>query len=422
MMSNDFPLPETIIAVRLHGAGFDRLSVDRIPLPRPNADQLLARVDAAGVCASNLKLIAQGSDHTFLNGWDLSQHPIQLGDEGCVTIVESGRNLASRFPVGGRYVIQPAVDVAPIRHRERYRNQAAGMQKVAVGYSLPGHLAEYMIIPEEVIAGECLLPIPDRAMPYFAAALCEPISCVVSAHDRHIHVRQATPFAPREPRLGLLSGGCAMVVGAGPMGRMHAEAALRFRPKHLIVVDIDAARLAWIDQNLRERAQAVGTQLHTVLSAASEALLRQITGGHGADDIIIAVGNPPLQEQAQQWLARGGVLDLFAGLKRGEHRIGLDTLRVHYDEIKVVGSSGGTPADMAATLRLITQGDFQVSRHLALVGSLDQFPRALAMVKNTETEGKIVLYPQIRTTALQPATGWSGPDEEAWIAARISLG
>ena len=417
-MSDFLPLPATITSVRLHGAGFDQLRVDHIPLPRPNAHQLLARVDAAGVCASNLKLIAQGSDHTFLNGWDLAQNPIQLGDEGCVTVVEAGDQVAERFPVGGRYVIQPAVDVAPINHRERYRNRGAGMEKVAVGYSLPGHLAEYMIIPEEVIAGECLIPVTDTTMPYFAAALCEPISCVVSAQDRHVHLRQASPLAPREARLGVLPGGCVLVVGAGPMGRMHAEATLRFRPKLLIVVDIDAGRLAWIDQNLAPRAQAAGTQLHTVLSAGSEALLRQLTAGRGADDIIIAVGNAKLQEQAQQWLARGGVLDLFAGLKRGEHHIPLDTLRVHYDEMKVVGSSGGTPADMLATLKLIAHGDFDVARHMALVGSLDQLPRALEMIKKTETEGKIVLYPHIRATPLQAAVGWTGQDERAFLAER----
>ena len=73
-------------------------------------------------------------------------------------------------------MIQPAVDVPPMRFQERYRNNAAGMMKVAVGYTLPGHLAEFMLVTEEVIAGECLLPVPDSNLPFFAAALCEPIS------------------------------------------------------------------------------------------------------------------------------------------------------------------------------------------------------------------------------------------------------
>src|SRR6185295_8164735 len=92
-MNTAQPLPKTMMAVRLHGAGFENLRVETIPVPEPNADQLLVRVDAAGVCASNLKLIAQGSDHPFINGWDLTQFPIQLGDEGCVTVTTAGRNV-----------------------------------------------------------------------------------------------------------------------------------------------------------------------------------------------------------------------------------------------------------------------------------------------------------------------------------------
>jgi len=402
-------------AVRLHGIGFENVRVETVPVPQPDPGQLLVRVDAAGVCASNLKLIAQGSAHTFLNGWDLARFPIQLGDEGCVTVVAAGRDVADRFPLGRRYVIQPAVDVAPIGFRERYRDGAAGMTKVAVGYTLPGHLAEYMLVPEEVIAGECLLPIDDEQMPYFAAALCEPISCAISAQARHLHLAQASPHSPREARLGLLPGGIAMVVGAGPMGRMHAEAALRFKPKHLIVVDVAEARLGWVKEHLTERAVRQGTALHAVLSAHSLATLRRVSQRRGADDLIIAVGNPKLQQDAQQWLAPGGVLDLFAGLKRGEHEIALDTLRVHYDEIRVMGTSGGAPADIAETLRLIATGDLRPGTHMTTVGSLDQFPRALEMVKNTETEGKIVLYPGIRSTPLRSAVRWTAEDERAFL-------
>jgi NADPH:quinone reductase-like Zn-dependent oxidoreductase len=80
-MKDALEIPKTMLAVRLHGAGFEHLRVEEIPVPQPGDDQLLVRVDAAGVCASNLKLIAQGSDHTFINGWDLARFPIQLGDE-----------------------------------------------------------------------------------------------------------------------------------------------------------------------------------------------------------------------------------------------------------------------------------------------------------------------------------------------------
>jgi threonine dehydrogenase-like Zn-dependent dehydrogenase len=414
-MKIETQLPDSMLAVRLHGPSFNNVTLDKVPVPRPNDNQLLVRVDAAGVCASILKLVAQGDAHTFLNGWDLTKFPIILGDEGSVTVVATGKNLAKTYPIGQRCAVQPAVDHTPINNRERYRNSGEGMTKVAVGYSLPGHLAEYMLIPEEVLVADCLLPLPSEDIPFFAGALCEPLSCVISAQERHVHLLQASPMSPRVPRLGLLKNGIAMVIGAGPLGRMHAEAALRYKPRHLLVVDILDERLRWIREVLIPKTAGTATTVHAVLSDQSVAFLHEISGGRGADDIIVAVGRREIQIAAQQWLARDGVLNLFGGLKRGEHVIDLDTLRVHYDGMKLVGSSGGSPADMAQAIRMVAERKFDPGQHLAMVGSLDQFPKALKMVEEAKTDGKIVLYPQIRPTELIAVHGWGRSEEQEFL-------
>ena len=75
------------------GAGFENLAVCEVPVPDMGPNQLLARVDAAGVCTSILKLIDQGAKHQFINGWDMEKWPLILGDEGAVTIVKVGENL-----------------------------------------------------------------------------------------------------------------------------------------------------------------------------------------------------------------------------------------------------------------------------------------------------------------------------------------
>lgn len=414
----EIPLPDTMQAVRLHGKGPENIRVESIPVPQPNDHQVLVRVDAAGVCSSILKLVAQGSDHTFINGWDLAKFPIIMGDEGCVTVVKAGKAVADRYPVGKRYATQPAVDHPPINYRERYRRKGEGMEKVAIGYSLPGHLSDYMLITEEALAAQCLVPLPSNTIPCFAGALCEPLSCVISAQDRHIHLHQDSPLAPRVPRLGLLKGGITLIIGAGPMGRLHAEAALRFAPRHLIVMDIIEERLKWIRSALAAKAKHVNTTLHTALSAEGPDLVKRLSGGKGADDIIAAVGIRKVQIEAQQWLAKGGVLNLFGGLKRGEHILELDSLRVHYDEIRLCGSSGGCPADVAEALRMVAAGEIDPGRHLDMVGSLDQFPKALEMIRNATVEGKVVLYPRIRQTDLRRVENWTRTDETRFLEER----
>ncbi len=156
-----FKVPEKMLAVRLAGRGFENLRVEEVDVSEVGGNQLLARVDAAGVCTSILKIISQGSEHPYINGWDLSKWPVILGDEGSVTIVKVGKNLQDRYRVGQRFAIQPAVDLPPINYRERYRDNADGMKKCAVGYTLGGNLAEYILIQEEVIEGQCLIPLPD---------------------------------------------------------------------------------------------------------------------------------------------------------------------------------------------------------------------------------------------------------------------
>ena len=66
-------------------------------------------------------------------------------------IVEVGGDLTGQWSTGQRCAVQPAVDIAPINHLERYDDDGRGVTKVAVGYSLPGLLAEYIPITEEML-------------------------------------------------------------------------------------------------------------------------------------------------------------------------------------------------------------------------------------------------------------------------------
>ena len=75
-------------------------------------------------------------------------------------------------------------------------------------------------------------------------------------------------------------------------------------------------------------------------------------------------------------------------------------------------------ADIAEALRLIASGEIDAGRHMTMVGSLDQLPNALQMMKNTETEGKIVLYPHIRPTPLLPAKNWKWENEQKFLMER----
>jgi threonine dehydrogenase-like Zn-dependent dehydrogenase len=418
--ARDWTVPSTMKALILSGTGFDSLAVREVPVPRPGPRQLLARVDAAGVCTSILKILAQGAAHPYFNGWDPARWPVILGDEGSLTLVAIGSELQRQYLVGQRFAIQPAVDLGPINHRERYRDNARGMVKTAVGYTLGGNLAQYLLIQEEVLEGGCLLPLPDDDLPYFAVSMGEPISCVYSAQERQVHILKDTPFSPRLARLGILEGGATVIIGAGPMGLMHAELALRQRPRLLLVCDKIADRLARATRTLGQKAAAAGVQLVTVLPDELKSRLHQLTNGAMADDLILAVGINAVQQQALELLGKGGVANLFGGLPRGQHLLQVDALRIHYDEIKLVGSSGGAPSDLAATLQAIQRGDIDPGHYVFGVGGLQHAPRVLRMIEENRIEGKVILYPHAEIEELMLGLEhWDGGREAELLNQRL---
>jgi threonine dehydrogenase-like Zn-dependent dehydrogenase len=417
MPKDSISYPDEMRALVLDGTGFEHLQIRDMPVPRPGPQQMLARVDAAGICTSNIKLVEQGPKHSLLYGWDLTRYPLILGDEGSVTLVEVGEELRGNYRPGERFVIQPAIDHPPINHRERYQDDAKGVEKIAVSYTLAGHLAEYILITEEILAGKCLIPLPDETIPFAHAAMAEPLSCVISAQDHHVHLTQENPLAARGVMKGLKQGGVTMIIGSGAMGRMHIDLALSYRPRAIVATDLIAERLERVRQLFAARAEKLGITLHAVNPSTEDVqkLVNGLTGHRGADDVIVAVGSGKAIEIAQAFTARGAVLNLFGGLKKGEDVIGLDTSIVHYQEVNVTGSSGGSPWDVVRTLELMASGEINAGAHITRIGDLDHAIKFLEMVKAQEIDGKAVVYPHRRTDEIMAVSSWAAKDEHAYL-------
>ena len=104
-------------------------------------------------------------------------------------------------------------------------------------------------------------------MPLAHAAMSEPLSCVVSAQEHHMHLTQSSPLAAREAVKGLKRGGVTVIVGAGAMGRMHVDLAFAYRPRAIVVADFLEARLQLVRKLFEARAAKAGVVLHTVHAA-----------------------------------------------------------------------------------------------------------------------------------------------------------
>lgn len=412
-------LPATMRAFMLDGQGPDHARIHRIATPRPGPGQLVGRVDAAGICSSVNKVIAQGSTHSLMHGWDLAEHPATLGDEGVITVVAVGEGLTDRFRPGERHAVQPAVDAAPVTNRNWYPRHGDGIRKIAIGYTLPGLLAEFVLIGQEAIDSGCLIAVPDAGVPAAHAAIAEPISCVISAHAHHLHLTQPDPRRARHTILGLRPGGVVVIIGAGAMGRMHADVAVGAGPAAVIVADHHDRRLEIVRTHFAERARRLGVSLLTVNPEETDlrALVAGTTGGAMADDVIVAAGNPGAIEAAQRLVARHGVLSLFGGLSPDDAIVGLDGRAIHYGEFSVTGSSGGGPHDLAVAIELMASGRIDPALHISHVGDLEHTADFLSMIGDRTNDGKAVVYPNHRLATIRAVVGWTADDERALLGA-----
>jgi len=404
-------IPDTMMALQLTGVGMDTVEFREVGVPRPEPDQVLCRVECAAACASDNKIIDQGPEHSLMHGWDPGKWPVTLGHEGCVTAVEVGRNWEDKIQVGHRYAVQPAVPSAPSRHRTRYAGEGRGIRKIAVGYTLPGLFAEYVIIDPEVIACSCLVPVPDGSLPHFACALSEPISCVVAAQQHTTHVVKESPDTPRRAHLGLLPGGTTLVLGAGPMGLWHIEIAMSYEPATIIVSEPNDARRETARRFFATRARQAGIELVLTTPDALEHVIADVTGGRGVDDCIVALGIKAVQEKSFDYLGVGGVTNFFGGVKADDRMISVDARRIHYESISVVGSSGSDPSDIAETLELLAARKIQPGNYVAAAGGLDAARDLIEAVRAQRMEGKGVIYPGARRP-LAEVESWSAEQEQ----------
>jgi threonine dehydrogenase-like Zn-dependent dehydrogenase len=398
VISEKNQIPETMQAIVLEGVGEKYLKLKNVKVPECSDNQILGRVDAVNACASDNKLIEQGGEHPLMHGWEVSKYPIIIGHEGVITVVKVGNKLKEQYSLGQKFAIQPAIPCGPLSHIERYKKKARRIDKIAVGYTLPGLFAEYVLIPEEVIMTGCLLPFPNENISYFGGALAEPISDVISAHENIVHVLKDSPTSNRRVEIGVKKEGFTLIIGAGPMGLMHLEIALNSQPSKIIVSELLSHRKKRAEKLFQEKAKNLGISIIFTDPERLESVIKMETDNRGVDDAIIALGIAKVQEESLKYLARGGVATFFGGTPYKDRIIKIDTHRIHYDGVKAVGSSGSDPSDVARALEMIALGKVDPGNYVVRCGGLDAAISLIKSVRRKEIDGKGVIYPHTRST------------------------
>jgi len=316
------PLPSPNLAWNSYGKGIESIGVDGKPepaeIPDPAPNQLLIRIDAVGLCFSDVKLITQGGDHPKLYGRDLATEPTRLGHEATVTVVEVGSDLASDYHPGQRLAIQPDIHVDG--------------RSSAYGYTIPGGLIQYHLIGPEVLDaddGAYVIDVADQ-IGYAAAALSEPWACVEASYTQRRRL---------EPKVG----GTMWIVGTPGDEAVYDASRGLDAPATIIVSDLSESNRAMVDR-LRNPKSTVIEENDLTPEAVAEISVR-LTGEDGFDDLVVLGStSASLVTELAKVIGFRGTMALV-GTEPLDGDASVDVGRIHYHYTAYVGTSG---SDIAA--------------------------------------------------------------------------
>jgi L-iditol 2-dehydrogenase len=309
--------------------GPGRLALEDAPVPEPGDGEVLVRVRACGVCGTDVK--------TYLRGHALIGPGSVLGHEVAGEVAVSHH---PGFRVGDRVAVGPYAECGDCDACRRGHPSLCA--RLHEAFAEPGGFGEYVRVPRR-LADRVMHVLPD-ALPYERAALVEPLACCV--HGLRV--------------AGVTAASRLLVIGDGPMGLLQAALARAWGVTSVLLAGATPHRLAF--------ARGVADR---VVDATREDLAAAVAdwAPSGPDAALVSVASVASLADAIALSAKGGVVNAFAGMPRGEH-LPLDLRRVHYDEVRVAGSFGYGSADFREAFDLLAAGalplDGFVTDHVAL--------------------------------------------------------
>ncbi|MDF1566613.1 MAG: zinc-binding dehydrogenase [Spirochaetaceae bacterium] len=367
-------------AVRMYGK--DDLRFEEFELPDIKEDEILAHIISDSICMSSYKAAKQGSEHKRVPE-NIADEPVMIGHEFCGQIVKVGSKWSGKYNEGEKFTIQPAL------------NYKGTLDAPGYSYRWVGGAATDIVIPNEVMEMDCLLPYDQEA--YYYGSLSEPMSCIVGAFRASYHVPQGT----YEHQMGLRPNGTmAILAGAGPMGLGAVDLALHgdVKPRKLVVTDIDAIRLTRAEELFPiAEAKKEGVELVYINTAKLDdpiASLKAESGTEGFDDVFVMAPVAPVVEQADRILAKDGCMNFFAGPTNTEFSAMVNFYDIHYEFHHIVGTSGGNTEDMKISLEMMKERRIDPSMMITHVGGLNSVPETTLTLPKIPG-GKKLIYTNV---------------------------
>lgn len=357
-------MSEMMQAVVNHGPKDYRL--EKVPVPVPGRGEALVRVQAVGICASDLKCY-----HGATKFWGDATRPawaeteVIPGHEFVGEIVKLDGEASERWNVepGDRVTSEQIVPCWNCRYCLRGQYWMCAPHDI-YGFKrrTPGAMAEYMVFPSDALVHKI-----SRDLPAAHAAFIEPLSCGLHAVER----------------ANISFDDVVVVAGCGPIGLSMIAGAAAKSPAHVVALDSSDVKL--------DLAMKCGAT--TTLNIAHDdpiASVSELTEGYGADVYLEATGHPSAVGQGLALLRKLGT---FVEYSVFGSDVTVDWSIISDDkELDVLGAHLG-PHCWPAAARMLESGHLPMNEIVTHQLPLSQFQQGLDLVADGSASIKVCLIP-----------------------------
>lgn len=330
------------------------IRIKEVPVPEIGPGELLVRVDASGICGSDV-----------MEWYRIDKVPLILGHEIAGEIVEVGESVKS-YEKGQRITASHHVPCNTCHYcLTGHHTMCETIRKTNFD---PGGFAEYIRLPA-INVDRGVYPLPDKVS-FEEGTFVEPLACVFRGQK----------IAQMEPGLNVL------VVGSGIAGLLHIQLARSMGAGKIIATDINESRL--------KLALKFGADFIIRASENLPEKLYEVNDGMLADRVIICTGAESAITQSLKSIERGGVILLFATTEPGV-TIPMPLNEIFWrTEATITSTYAGSPADHLVALELIRSRNIRVKEMITHRFGLNDIAKGFQLVADPKDSLKVIIEPQ----------------------------
>lgn len=331
-------MQEKMLAAVVYGKKDVR--VEQVDIPEIADNEALVKIEYAAICPSDMR---------YYNGSKEVSAPKVLGHEAAGEIIKVGRGV-KKLRIGDRVVVNSDYKCGTCCFCKRSMHNFCTDQRVS-----DGCFAQYKAVPES-----SLYLIPEKG-DMLSSSCTEPLACVLNGSDR----------------ANIKMGSTVVIIGAGPIGLMHIQAAKIKGASRIIVFEPLELR--------RNKALELGaTHAFNPEHANAVDELKRVNEGALADSVIVTVGIPAVMEQSVELAGYNGTLLYFAGVHPPQN-IGIDPNAIHYRQITITGSSDYPLEFFDLALKLISEKKVLIEPIISDIFTIHQAKEAFENAVNRKS-------------------------------------